>query len=128
VILRDLANHAGEGVAKLARPGFAFRRFWPALVPTARLVAVDLPGFGHSEGRAEMLTPSAMADFLGRFIARLGLGQVHLVAPDVGASAALFLAARQPGAIRSLVVVVVGAGLPAGGRGHPRRHHRGTGH
>ncbi len=83
---------------------FAFRRVWPALVPTARLVAVDLPGFGHSEGRAEMLTPSAMADFLGRFIAGLGLGQVHLVAPDVGASAALFLAARQPGVIRSLIV------------------------
>src|SRR5580698_6121119 len=75
---------------------FAFRRVWPALGLTARLVAVDLPGFGHSEGRAEVLTPSTMADFLGRFIAELGLSQVHLVAPDVGASAALFLAARRP--------------------------------
>jgi pimeloyl-ACP methyl ester carboxylesterase len=91
---------------------FAFRRVWPALGLTARLVAVDLPGFGHSEGRAEVLTPSTMADFLGRFIAELGLGQVHLVAPDVGASAALFLAARRPDLIRSLVAGGGGVAYP----------------
>jgi pimeloyl-ACP methyl ester carboxylesterase len=48
---------------------FAFRRVWPALTRTGRLVAVDLPGFGHSQGRTDVLAPSAMADFLGRFIA-----------------------------------------------------------
>src|ERR1700728_1004474 len=64
----------------------AFRRVWPALARTGRLVAVDLPGFGHSQGRVDVLTPSAMADFLGRFIAELGLGTPHLVAPDVGTS------------------------------------------
>jgi pimeloyl-ACP methyl ester carboxylesterase len=83
---------------------YAFRRVWPTLTRTGRLVAVDLPGFGHSQGRAELLTPSAMADFLYRFITELGLGTPHLVAPDVGASAALFLAARHPDAVRSLVV------------------------
>ena len=91
---------------------FAFRRVWPALAPAARLVAVDLPGFGHSQGRAGVLTPSAMGDFLGRFIAALGLGPVHLVGPDVGASAALFLASRHPDVIRSLVVGGGGAAYP----------------
>ncbi len=91
---------------------FAFRRVWPALARTGRLVAVDLPGFGHSEGRAEVLTPSAMGEFLYRFIAELGLGAPHLVAPDVGASAALFLAARHPDAVRSLVVGGGGAAYP----------------
>jgi len=91
---------------------FAFRRVWPALARTGRLVAVDLPGFGHSEGRAEVLTPSAMGEFLYRFIAELGLGTPHLVAPDVGASAALFLAARHPDAVRSLVVGGGGAAYP----------------
>ena len=85
---------AGGPVILLTSPWpeslFAFRRIWPALAPAARLVAVDLPGFGHSQGRAGLLTPSAMGDFLGRLIAALGLGPVHLVAPDVGASAALF--------------------------------------
>jgi pimeloyl-ACP methyl ester carboxylesterase len=83
---------------------FAFRRVWPALAPTARLVSIDLPGFGHSEGRSDLFTPSAMGEFLLRFIAERGLGAPHLVAPDVGASAALFLAARHPDAVRSLVV------------------------
>ena len=91
---------------------FAFRRVWPALARTGRLVAVDLPGFGHSEGRAEVLTPSAMGEFLYRFIAELGLGTPHLVAPDVGASAALFLAARHPDAVRSLVVGGGGVAYP----------------
>jgi pimeloyl-ACP methyl ester carboxylesterase len=82
----------------------AFRRVWPALARTARPVAIDLPGFGHSEGRADVFTPSAMAEFLLRFITERGLGTPHLVAPDVGASAALFLAVRHPDAVRSLVV------------------------
>ena len=93
---------------------FAFRRVWPSLARTGRLVAVDLPGFGHSQGRADVLTPSAMGDFLGRFITELGLGTPHLVAPDVGASAALFLAARHPDAMRSLVAG--GTARPGTGR------------
>jgi len=90
----------------------AFRRIWPLLTDTGRLVAVDLPGFGHSEGRPDVLNPAAMGEFLGRFIAELGLGQPHLVAPDVGASAALFLAARHPDAVASLVVGGGGATYP----------------
>jgi pimeloyl-ACP methyl ester carboxylesterase len=90
----------------------AFRRVWPTLAPTARLVAIDLPGFGHSEGRPDVFTPSAMGEFLVRFIAERGLGTPHLVAPDVGASAALFLAARHPDAVRSLVVGGGAAAFP----------------
>jgi pimeloyl-ACP methyl ester carboxylesterase len=91
---------------------YAFRRVWPALARIGRLVAVDLPGFGHSQGRPEVLTPSTMADFLGQFIAELGLGTPHLVAPDVGDPAALFLAARRADAVRSLVVGGGGTAYP----------------
>jgi pimeloyl-ACP methyl ester carboxylesterase len=91
---------------------FAFRRVWPSLAPTARLVAIDLPGFGHSEGRSDVFTPTAMGEFLLRFIAERGLGTPHLVAPDVGASAALFLAGRHPDAVRSLVVGGGAAAFP----------------
>jgi pimeloyl-ACP methyl ester carboxylesterase len=90
----------------------AFRRVWPALAPTARLVAIDLPGFGHSEGRSDVFTPTAMGEFLLRFIAERGLGTPHLVAPDVGASAALFLAARHPDAVRSIVAGGGAAAFP----------------
>jgi pimeloyl-ACP methyl ester carboxylesterase len=91
---------------------FAFRRVWPALAPTGRLVAVDLPGFGHSQGRPDVLTPSAMGEFLYQFIAALGLGAPHLVAPDVGVSAALFLAARHPDAVRSMLIGGGGSAVP----------------
>jgi pimeloyl-ACP methyl ester carboxylesterase len=89
----------------------AFRRIWPTLATRARLVAIDLPGFGHSQGQTGLFTPDAMAEFLRRLIADFGLGSPHLVAPDVGTAAALFLAARHPGAVTSLVT---GGGASAG--------------
>jgi pimeloyl-ACP methyl ester carboxylesterase len=82
----------------------AYRRVWPALATRARLVAIDLPGFGHSQGRTDLFRPDAMAEFLHRLIGEFELGSPHLVAPDVGTSAALFLAARHPGAVKSLIV------------------------
>ena len=110
----DSGTAAGGPVTVLTSPWpeslFAFRRVWPKL--SKRLVAVDLPGFGHSEGRPDVLTPSAMGEFLSHFIAALELGRPHLVAPDVGASAALFLAARHPDAVRSMVVGGGGAAVP----------------
>jgi pimeloyl-ACP methyl ester carboxylesterase len=111
------ADSGGDGpVIVLTSPWpeslFAFRRVWPALAPTARLVAMDLPGFGHSESRPDVFTPSAMGEFLLRFLVDRGLGTPHLVAPDVGASAALFLAARHPDAVRSLVVGGGAAAFP----------------
>ena len=42
----------------------AFRRIWGVLAGRSRLVAIDLPGFGHSEGRADLFAPSAMAEFI----------------------------------------------------------------
>ncbi len=81
----------------------AFRRIWPALAATGRLVAVDLPGFGHSQGRTDLFAPDAMAEFLRQLIEEFRLGTPHLVAPDVGTAASLFLAARHPDAVKSIV-------------------------
>jgi pimeloyl-ACP methyl ester carboxylesterase len=112
----DSGTAAGGPVTLFTSPWpeslFAFRRVWPALAPAGRLVAVDLPGFGHSQGRPDVLTPSAMGEFLYQFITALGLGTPHLVAPDVGTSAALFLAARHPVAVRSMVVGGGGSAVP----------------
>jgi pimeloyl-ACP methyl ester carboxylesterase len=65
--IRYADSEAADGpVILLASPWpeslFAFRRVWPALERTGRLVAVDLPGFGHSQIRADVLTPSAMGN------------------------------------------------------------------
>jgi pimeloyl-ACP methyl ester carboxylesterase len=112
----DSGTAAGGPVIVFTSPWpeslFAFRRVWPALSAAGRLVAVDLPGFGHSQGRPDVLRPSAMGEFLYQFIGALGLGRPHLVAPDVGTGAALFLAARHPEAVSSMVVGGGGAAVP----------------
>jgi hypothetical protein len=48
---------------------YAFAPIWPSLANVARLVAMDLPGFGRSERRDDLLSPRAMGDFLVRFVA-----------------------------------------------------------
>lgn len=111
----DTGEHAGPTLLMTSpwpESLFAFRRIWGRLAPVARLVAVDLPGFGHSEGRIDLFAPSAMAEFLDALIAEWGLGKPHVLAPDVGAGAALFLAARHPGAVTSLIVGSGGAAYP----------------
>ncbi len=38
---------------------YAWEALWPRLSTHARLVAVDLPGFGQSEARADLFSPHA---------------------------------------------------------------------
>jgi len=47
---------------------FAFRKVWDRLAEDFHLVAIDLPGFGQSERRIELLSPTAMGEFLMRMI------------------------------------------------------------
>jgi pimeloyl-ACP methyl ester carboxylesterase len=91
---------------------YAFAPMWSALSAEARLFAVDLPGFGASERRDELLSPRAMGGFLARLIADAGLNRPHIVAPDVGTSAALFAAASHPDLIASVTVGTGGAAVP----------------
>ena len=38
---------------------WAFRRIWDRVSAIGRVVAIDLPGFGHSDGRPELIAPDA---------------------------------------------------------------------
>src|SRR5262245_26121173 len=91
---------------------YAFAPIWDTLAPHARLFAIDLPGFGASESRDDLFSPRAMGEFLARVIAEAELGTPHIVAPDVGTSAALFAAAAHPERIASVVVGTGGAAVP----------------
>src|SRR5260370_41713363 len=83
---------------------WAYRRIWDRVSAVARVVAIDLPGFGHSDGRPELLAPDAMGTFLARLIDEWSLDAPHVVGPDVGTAAALFLAANAPDRITSLTI------------------------
>jgi pimeloyl-ACP methyl ester carboxylesterase len=91
---------------------FAFAPVWAMLAEHARLFAVDLPGFGASERRADLLSPRAMGEFVTRLIAEADLGTPHVVAPDVGTAATLFAAAAYPQRMASLTVGTGGAAVP----------------
>ena len=90
----------------------AFEPMWARLAASTRLVAVDLPGFGHSQRCDALLSPRAMGDFIIRVADAFGLENPHVVGPDIGTAAALFAAARQPGRLRSLVVGSGGTAIP----------------
>src|SRR5215510_3328775 len=91
---------------------YAFAPMWATLAEHARLFAVDLPGFGASERREDLLSPRAMGGFLAQLIAEADLGRPHIVGPDVGTSAALFAAAAHPERIASVIVGTGGAAVP----------------
>jgi pimeloyl-ACP methyl ester carboxylesterase len=91
---------------------FAYEPMWSRLAETAHLVAVDLPGFGRSERKDALMTPRAMGDFIVRVADQFQLQKPHVVAPDIGTSAALFAAATHPDRFLSLVVGTGGAAVP----------------
>src|SRR5580700_1323322 len=88
----------------------AFEPVWWRLAERAHLVAVDLPGFGHSQHSDALLSPQAMGEFIIAAADAFGLEHPHVVAPGTGTPAALFAAARYPGRLRSLVA---GSGVVA---------------
>jgi pimeloyl-ACP methyl ester carboxylesterase len=90
----------------------AFEPTWARLAEHTHLVAIDLPGFGHSQRCDALLSPRAMGEFVIRLAEAFGLERPHVVGPDVGTGASLFAAALYPGRLRSLVVGSGGAAFP----------------
>ncbi|MER7680705.1 alpha/beta hydrolase [Streptomyces sp. NPDC096934] len=83
---------------------YAFTPVWQELSEKFRLVAVDLPGFGQSEGDAKFMTPNGMADFVIRLAEHLGLTRIHGIGPDIGTPTLLAAAAAKPELFESLIV------------------------
>jgi pimeloyl-ACP methyl ester carboxylesterase len=90
----------------------AFEPMWSRLAEHVHLVAIDLPGFGHSQRRDALLSPRAMGEFVICAADAFGLANPHVVGPDIGTGAGLFAAALHPGRLRSLVVGSGGAAVP----------------
>jgi pimeloyl-ACP methyl ester carboxylesterase len=90
----------------------AFEPVWWSLTKRAHLVAVDLPGFGHSQRSDSLTSPRAMGEFIITVADAFGLNHPHVVAPGTGTAAALFAAAGHPGRLRSLVAGGDAAAVP----------------
>jgi pimeloyl-ACP methyl ester carboxylesterase len=90
----------------------AFEPIWWRLAKRTHLVAVDLPGFGHSQRSDSLQSPRAMGEFIIAAADAFGLEHPHVVAPGTGTAAALFAAASHPGRFRSLVIGSGAAAVP----------------
>ncbi len=77
---------------------------WEALTRSLHVIAIDLPGFGASEGDRNDMTPSTQGSLLGEILDDLDLTGVHLVGPDVGMAAALSYALLPDHRLASMVV------------------------
>ena len=90
----------------------AFMPVWEPLAEYAHLVAIDLPGFGHSQRCDAMASPRAMGEFIIRVCDAFGLEHPHVIGPDIGTATALFAAALYPDRLRSLAVGGGAAAVP----------------
>src|SRR6266702_829452 len=60
---------------------YAFEPTWSRLAQHTHLVAIDLPGFGRSERRDELMSPRAVGEFLVHVADAFGLESPHVVGP-----------------------------------------------
>ena len=91
---------------------YAWEAVWPRLQAHAKLIAVDLPGFGQSEARDDLVSPHAMGSFVVQLIDEWELGAPHVFGPDIGTGATLFAAALAPDALTSAVIGGGGSAYP----------------
>ena len=77
---------------------------WSTLGEKYRVVALDLPGFGRSDGGIEFMNFKAQGEFLEKFVNDMGLTNIHIIGPDVGMPTALYYAIHQKHEIASLMV------------------------
>lgn len=91
---------------------YAYLPTWQRLAEHFSLFAIDLPGFGQSQGRADLMSPRAMGEFVIGLIASFDVDRPHAVGPDVGTGALLWAAVTHPEAFSSIVVGAGGATFP----------------
>lgn len=91
---------------------FAFLPTWTRFTEHHDVLALDLPGFGRSEGRPEVIAPEAMGGFIARAVQHFDLKKPHAVGPDIGTSSLLFAAANHPDLFASITIGSGGVAYP----------------
>ena len=81
-----------------------YEQIWPLLSQSFRLYALDVPGFGGSEGGAEVMNTETQSRILAEFVAQMDLSDFHLVGPDIGMPIALHYALRNDCRAKSIVI------------------------
>ena len=75
------------------------------LMPTLRVYALDLPGFGHSSGPRTALPLTALADSLASWMSVVGLSRATLLGNSLGCQVITTFAQRHPALLSRAVLV-----------------------
>ncbi|HXB35681.1 MAG TPA: alpha/beta hydrolase [Puia sp.] len=109
LIIRYAREGASQGIPVLLTAPwpesiYSFYRLVPRLAARHPLILVDLPGFGSSQSRPDVMSPRGMGDFYVKLLHHFDLQRTHVISPDVGTPAALFAASKQQELFESLVI------------------------
>lgn len=101
---------AGEGSPILLLHGwmgssYHWRKVMPLLAAHHRVVAIDARGYGESDKPYDGYDGRTLAEDLRQVAANLGLERPIVIGHDMGALAALMIAAESPELVRGLVYV-----------------------
>lgn len=83
----------------------------------ARIVALDLPGFGQSDKPKIAYTIKFFRDFVIRFMQQAGIEKASTVGSSMGGQIAAEVAIARPGAVGKLVLVSPSGALPRSFKG-----------
>ena len=62
---------------------YAFHHLVPHLVTEYPVLLVDLPGFGHSQSRPDVMAPESMGNFLIKLLKHFGISRTHSVKDSI---------------------------------------------
>jgi pimeloyl-ACP methyl ester carboxylesterase len=91
--------HGGFGVTSMFGPVL------DQLAGPRQVIAIELPGHGHTRDHGRPFTWEGFGDDIAAVIEHLGLGQADLLGYSLGGAASLRTAIQHPGLVRRLAVV-----------------------
>ena len=126
--LRYAVEETGEGEPLVLLHGFTgcaanWRPLLPHLAERHRVIAIDLPGHGHSDAPATVARykmPRVAADLV-ELLTRRAAAPAHWLGYSMGGRLALYMAVRQSSVVRSLTLVSATAGLASAAERQARR-------
>lgn len=126
--LRYAVEETGAGEPLVLLHGFTgcaanWRPLLPHLAERHRVIAIDLPGHGHSDAPATVARykmPRVAADLV-ELLTRRAAAPAHWLGYSMGGRLALYMAVRQSSVVRSLTLVSATAGLASAAERQARR-------
>ena len=107
----------GKGAPLVHLHGAGGLRLTPAHDLLSRqfcLVALEMPGFGHSPENSRTRDMPELAETMARAIEKLGLTAFNLMGTSFGGKTALWVAVQQPQRVTALILEAPGAIRPPG--------------